>query len=246
MKPRTVASPRLLAHSTPHKRNGASRMSVTKRTRFEVLRRDEHTCQYCGAKAPDVMLHVDHVMPVSLGGSDRPDNLVAACKDCNTGKASIAPDSPLAVAVGAKAAAYALGMTDKMTRLRASIEQADEYVTEFEDAWNAWKTTIGNKTIPLPADYESSLHRWFNMGVPFRLIELAIKKAMATKGLRGEFAEFTYMAGIVWNRINADEIDLTLDAANVAVFTEFEVGDRIVEAYEAGRKSAAEAAVAVS
>lgn len=38
-----------------------SAMAVSKRTRFEVLRRDGHICQYCGEKAPDVTLHVDHV-----------------------------------------------------------------------------------------------------------------------------------------------------------------------------------------
>ena len=34
-------------------------MAVSKRTRFEVLKRDNHTCQYCGAKAPNATLHVE-------------------------------------------------------------------------------------------------------------------------------------------------------------------------------------------
>lgn len=54
-------------------------MAVSKRTRYEVLRRDNHTCRYCGGSAPDVRLTVDHVLPVTLGGSDDPSNLVAAC-----------------------------------------------------------------------------------------------------------------------------------------------------------------------
>lgn len=102
-------------------------MAVTKRTRFEVLRRDDHTCQYCGAKAPDVKLTIDHVMPVSLGGDDKPGNLVTACRDCNAGKSSITPDSPLVEGLSDRAAAYALGMQDKMTRFRADVEAADEY-----------------------------------------------------------------------------------------------------------------------
>lgn len=40
-------------------------MAVSKRTRFEVLRRDDFTCRYCRSK--DSELHVDHVTPVSLG-----------------------------------------------------------------------------------------------------------------------------------------------------------------------------------
>src|SRR4051794_41151740 len=111
-------------------------MAVTKRTRFEVLRRDNHTCQYCGAKAPDVVLHIDHVMPVSLGGDDKPGNLVTACKDCNAGKASITPDSPLVAGLSDRAAAYALGMQDKMTRFRADFEALEGYEESFRDVWD--------------------------------------------------------------------------------------------------------------
>ena len=42
-------------------------MSVSRRLRFEILRRDNYTCCYCGAKSPDVTLAVDHVLPVTLG-----------------------------------------------------------------------------------------------------------------------------------------------------------------------------------
>lgn len=68
-------------------------MAVSKRLRYEILRRDNHTCRYCGASAPDVPLRVDHVIPVSLGGPDRPSNLVTACQDCNAGKTSSMPDA---------------------------------------------------------------------------------------------------------------------------------------------------------
>ena len=37
--------------------------SIPKGLRFDVLRRDNYTCKYCGAKAPNVQLHVDHVIP---------------------------------------------------------------------------------------------------------------------------------------------------------------------------------------
>lgn len=66
-------------------------MAVSQRLRYEILRRDNHACRYCGATAPDVKLNVDHVIPTSLGGSDKPDNLVTACADCNGGKTSSMP-----------------------------------------------------------------------------------------------------------------------------------------------------------
>ncbi len=66
-------------------------MAVSKRLRYEILRRDNHTCRYCGAAAPDVPLRVDHVTPVALGGSDKPENLVTSCEPCNSGKSSTIP-----------------------------------------------------------------------------------------------------------------------------------------------------------
>lgn len=59
---------------------------VSQKLRFEVLKRDKFACRYCGAKAPDAVLHVDHIQPRSKGGTNDLMNLVTACKDCNSGK----------------------------------------------------------------------------------------------------------------------------------------------------------------
>jgi 5-methylcytosine-specific restriction endonuclease McrA len=65
------------------------RAPIGLKLRFQILQRDNFTCRYCGRKAPDVVLHVDHVTPVSQGGLSEPDNLVAACEDCNLGKKDV-------------------------------------------------------------------------------------------------------------------------------------------------------------
>ncbi len=57
--------------------------------RYAVLKRDKFTCQYCGQKAPDVKLEVDHVVPVEDGGEDIMENLKTSCWACNKGKASL-------------------------------------------------------------------------------------------------------------------------------------------------------------
>ena len=62
------------------------RKAISKRLRFEVFKRDGFACQYCGKKAPDVVLHVDHVSPVSKGGKNDILNLITSCSDCNLGK----------------------------------------------------------------------------------------------------------------------------------------------------------------
>ena len=62
------------------------RKAIPKSVRFEVFKRDSFTCQYCGRKAPDVVLEVDHINPVANGGENDILNLVTSCRDCNSGK----------------------------------------------------------------------------------------------------------------------------------------------------------------
>lgn len=66
-----------------------ARISTGKRLRFRVFERDGFTCQYCGKKPPEVILHADHVFPVSKGGTNEIENLITACADCNLGKATM-------------------------------------------------------------------------------------------------------------------------------------------------------------
>lgn len=63
-----------------------SRKPISKKLRFEVFKRDSFTCQYCGAQAPDVVLHVDHINPVAGGGENDIMNLITSCEPCNAGK----------------------------------------------------------------------------------------------------------------------------------------------------------------
>ena len=67
-------------------------MSISKKIRFEVFKRDNFKCQYCGKEAPDVILEVDHIDPKSGGGSDDILNLITSCFDCNRGKSNIKLD----------------------------------------------------------------------------------------------------------------------------------------------------------
>jgi hypothetical protein len=64
----------------------AKRKTISKSLRFEVFKRDNFTCQYCGRMAPDVVLEADHINPVSNGGENELMNLITSCFDCNRGK----------------------------------------------------------------------------------------------------------------------------------------------------------------
>ena len=66
-----------------------ARQSTGKRLRFKIFERDNFTCQYCGKKPPEVILHLDHIYPVSKGGKNEIENMLTACADCNLGKATL-------------------------------------------------------------------------------------------------------------------------------------------------------------
>jgi hypothetical protein len=65
-----------------------TRKPIGKSKRYDVLKRDNFTCQYCGRSAPEAVLEIDHKNPVSNGGSNNQDNLVTSCYDCNRGKSA--------------------------------------------------------------------------------------------------------------------------------------------------------------
>lgn len=61
---------------------------ITKSLRHEVFVKDNYKCVECGATKEDTRLHVDHILPVSQGGSDELSNLQTLCEACNLTKSN--------------------------------------------------------------------------------------------------------------------------------------------------------------
>lgn len=163
-------------------------MSVSKRVRYEVLRRDSHACRYCGAAAPDVSLVVDHVVPVALGGSDDPSNLATACEPCNSGKTSTTADAPVVAGVAADAARWATAMK------QAAAEDRDDRVVREA----ALKRVADTWYRSLPRDWESSVERFLDAGLP---IEVIVKMAQVANDARGVGDRWGYFCGCCWKRV---------------------------------------------
>jgi len=66
-----------------------ARQKIESPARYRILENAGFKCQACGAKpnrSNDVTLHVDHIIPVSLGGTNSMKNLQCLCEQCNTSK----------------------------------------------------------------------------------------------------------------------------------------------------------------
>lgn len=177
-------------------------MAVSKRLRYEILRRDNHACRYCGATAPDVKLTIDHVIPEALGGTDTPDNLVTACADCNNGKTSSTPDATLVADVSQDALRWAAAIKQAAEILRAQEAPKLEYRAAFETEWNRWTYPSGGerKHFDLPDGWKSSIERFRQSMLPVEVWPDIVEKAMTNKTVRSDNL-FRYCCGIAWRMV---------------------------------------------
>lgn len=64
------------------------RSKMTAGLRYDILKRDQFMCQFCGVDASThgVTLHVDHIEPVANWGKTEESNLQTLCRDCQLEK----------------------------------------------------------------------------------------------------------------------------------------------------------------
>ena len=68
------------------RRPASRRVPIHAALRRHIYARDGYGCVYCGRKGRRILLTIDHVFPVVLGGTNDPGNLVTACRACNLTK----------------------------------------------------------------------------------------------------------------------------------------------------------------
>lgn len=64
-----------------------TRRHISKPERAALRATWNHTCAYCGARSAALL--PEHVEPLSRGGEDTPENVVAACQGCNANKSDM-------------------------------------------------------------------------------------------------------------------------------------------------------------
>jgi len=176
----------------------AVRKTISKKVRFEIFKRDVFTCQYCGSKPPGVVLEVDHITPVALGGDNSDDNLITSCFDCNRGKG-----------------ARSLELSPETLAKKLEVQnEAKEQLASFEKSVKAKKARVTRKINKLDKMFESetdhtftysfkqSIKKFFESLPEHDVIE-ALEISLAKFSDKPELAT-KYFCGICWNKIKGD------------------------------------------
>lgn len=56
--------------------------------RMEIIKRDNFCCYMCGLKLEVNQVELDHLIPVSKGGSSSPENVAVSCMFCNRSRSN--------------------------------------------------------------------------------------------------------------------------------------------------------------
>ncbi len=175
------------------------RKPLSKKTRFEVFKRDSFICQYCGAVPPTVVLEVDHIKPVSKGGDNSVDNLITACFDCNRGKSNNELKT----------------IPDSIKNKHKVLTEKNDQLKEYQKLIRKYEKRIYVQCIEISEEYtnwfpEFQLTQRFIDGSVKMFIEkigyLNVKESMSKACARVEDEQqaIKYFCGICWNIIKGD------------------------------------------
>lgn len=189
-------------------------MAIGKKVRFEIFKRDKFTCQYCGRKPPEVVLNVDHVVPVSKDGSDEPHNLLTGCWDCNIGKSNNLLDRvdvPLAV--------HPESIREKLDQIKAYEAAMSEHrvqnevwVNEVMEYWatlgNGWFVKDGKRMYGYHPTIRASVLQFIKLTSKSEImdaVEIAFRKfTMAEVDEIFSRDRFKFFCGVCWRKIKKD------------------------------------------
>jgi hypothetical protein len=175
------------------------RKTLSKRVRFEVLKRDGFKCYYCGRTPPAVVLHVDHVVAVANGGTNVQENLVSACPECNIGKGA----RPL-TAVPDALSKHISRMQEARDQLQAYSELMRELQQQADDA--AWDVlhTLGLDELKregtVPLDWHNGTKVLLRHVSKEQLMEFAVW-VNTNLWRKKDRARFLCFAKVSWNHI---------------------------------------------
>ena|ERR1019366_8655487 len=183
------------------------REQIKKGQRFDILKRDGFTCQYCGRKPPVVVLHVDHILAVALGGGNEDDNLLTSCSDCNLGKSAKPMDRITAPVV--------FNFEERAERMN-QLKAYQEFLAEQSNAIEGWVEKVcGHWAIHdgqdvstgewvIPKELEGAARKFVKL-LPMQEILEAVSIAFSRYPTAGENYRFKFFCGVCWRKIRQSQ-----------------------------------------
>ena len=170
------------------------RKSISKKLRFEVLKRDSFTCQYCSAKPPKVPLEIDHINPVCKGGKNNIDNLITACFDCNRGKS------------GNELTSIPKTILEKSEGKKLALQQYKEYQKILKEERIQMESDIDAVEFIYLNVFEYVFTEKFKISVKQFIKILGVEEVIdsmekACNRMYHEDKALRYFCGICWNKI---------------------------------------------
>jgi len=175
-------------------------MSISKKIRFEVFKRDGFQCAYCGKTPPEAILEVDHIIPKSKKGEDDINNLITSCFDCNRGKRDISLNR------------IPNKMTENLEILKLRENQLKEYRkyigkiecrinNDINEIENIFQETYKDNTFT--EKFRNASVKLFLKSLPLQTIKDAMYKA-TSKVYHDPEGCIRYFCGICWIRIKGE------------------------------------------
>ena len=179
--------------------------AVSTRTRFEIFKRDKFTCVYCGQQPPSVILHVDHIHPLSKGGDSSEINLITACAKCNMGKSNVTLDSiprPLAE------------LQAEEREKHEQVEQYNLWLMENRKLNDKWFASVAEEwtrcdvedlphaeALKLTSEQTATIRYFLQKIAPEKLVEFVIKARQRFPDSYYTRKRFKYFCGCCWGLI---------------------------------------------
>lgn len=174
-----------------------TRKQISTRTRFEVFKRDGFVCQYCGSHPPLIILHVDHIIPVSKGGKNDMDNFITSCSDCNLGKSNVSlKDIPKSL----KEKSVEIAEKEAQVKGYYDIIEAKRQRV-YEQSWQI--------AVVLDPDAENGFDKSWRKSIERFIEQLGYHEVLdameiASSKIRNNHYAFKYFCGICWNKIKQE------------------------------------------
>ena len=176
-------------------------MALSKSIRFEIFKRDNFTCQYCGRKAPEAILEIDHIIPKKENGTNKTYNLITSCFECNRGKSH-------------KVLSNKIAREDLHTDI-IDLKEQIEQIKFFEDL-QMQRDLVELKELEIILTYwykiseESNRGSGYCEGTSFKTflkyLDIAeIKNAIDITYSKSRPNYFKYFCGICWNLIKSEK-----------------------------------------